>query len=140
MSWTHDPGDGSINPRKERVYPPRLPGAVPNVTTLDQVEVSQRLAMLMASRGAVVNAQGPTGVTGYFSVYQSPSLVLGLILLVFCFLPGVLYLLLGGSTVNEPFSVTFTPVEGGTAVAFSGQGKGLTVAIWAITQLPPLVR
>ena len=140
MTWVHDDGDGTVNPQKERDYPDLPPLAVPNVTTLDPATAAHDLAMLMSARGAILTTQGPGGLSGYFVVRNGPSVLMGLLLLLLCFVPGLLYLLLGGSTSTEPFSIGLTVTEHGTGTAVTGQGKGLAEARWAVTQLPQAVR
>lgn len=133
MTWQHDSGDGQPHPKQRRVFPPSQPV---NMTTLEPSAAQQQLALLLVSRGAIITAQSSSGVTGHFVTDKGPSIMLGLLLLLLCLVPGVLYLLLAKNTVYESFSITLRPTTNGTALARSGQGKGLASATWACAQLP----
>ena len=132
VTYVHDPGDGTPHP-KQRNIPSQAPRYV---TWLPPDSASQRLALTLAGRGATVTTQSVSGLAGFVTTVKKPSIVLGLLLMLLCLVPGVLYFAFAGGSSTEAFSISLTPTSAGTRVGWNGQGQGLAVAAWACAQLP----
>ena len=76
------------------------------------------ISSFIASRGYI-----PTGQQPGFYAYQkqeSPSIIVALILLLFCFIPGIIYLFVGGGTKV----ITIRAIDEGTSYRFIIQAPG----------------
>lgn len=102
------------------------------VVHLSPEQAVAQMVPLLTNGGAKVHNATPQSITGEVVTKRAPSCLVTLILLCIMILPGVLYMIWGGSTVVEPFSITLVPGEGGTTLLAAGQGRGMKAAEYAI--------
>lgn len=91
---------------------------------------------LLTGGGAKVHNASSSAITGEVETKKGPSCLVTLILLLIMILPGILYMIWGGSKITESFSITLAETERGTVATASGQGRGLKAAEYAISKLP----
>ena len=100
-------------------------------------QILSTLRAELARQGAVVTSSDPYSLSGAVTYRKRPSIALGILLLCFFILPGVLYLTLGGRTKVDPFVIQLGQNPGEPwQVRVSGRGYGLKAAEWAVRQLP----
>ena len=104
-------------------------------TALTPEEAVAKMVPLLTNGGAKVLAATSTAVTGEVVTKKSASCLVTLILLLLMILPGILYMIWGGKTISEPFSITLAAGPSGTVVTAAGQGRGEKAAQYAISQL-----
>jgi hypothetical protein len=108
---------------------------VPVVVPDGPDQLIARITQLLVANGALVTAQTTASVSGHVVTKKKPS-VLGAILLWFiCIIPMLIYLINGSKDVQEPFTLTLTPVGGGTRVDGAGTGRGHAAVAWVLSQL-----
>ena len=106
-----------------------------SLVTADQIIWTLEAAL--AREGAVVTSTGPYAVSGSVTWKKRPSILLGLILLCFFLLPGILYFVLAGKQKVDPFVIQLGQDPGYPwQVKVSGTGRGLKAAEHAVRQLP----
>ncbi|MGH9151104.1 MAG: hypothetical protein ACRD03_01585 [Acidimicrobiales bacterium] len=86
--------------------------------------------------GAQVTTASSTSITGVVTTQRNANVLLVIILMFLCLVPGIVYLVVARKTVNEPFSAQLGAGESGTYVTFAGQGRGRAVIAHAVASLP----
>lgn len=110
--------------------------ALGRLTPLSPSEATASLVQTLTALGAQVTTRTDNSVTGVVTVQQNPNILLVILLLIFCVLPGIVYLVIARRTVTFPFSIQLVTEETGTRVTFVGQDAGLRVAGQAVHTLP----
>ena len=105
------------------------------VTQLTPEQAVAKMVPLLTNGGAKVHSATPSSITGEVVTKQSASCLVTLILLLLMILPGILYLIWGGKTITEPFSITLTEGPDGTTLIAAGQGRGEKAAKYAIANV-----
>lgn len=106
------------------------------VTQLPPDEAVARMVSALTSGGAMISSATSSGIIGSVETKRSASCLVTLLLLLIMILPGILYMIWGGKTIVDPFSITLVPGPGGTVVTAAGQGRGAKAADYAVSQLP----
>lgn len=106
------------------------------VTSLSPDEAVARLVPLLTSGGAKVHSATSAAITGDVSTKQHASCLITLLLMCLMILPGLLYMILAGKTLVEPFSISIIPEPAGTRLVAAGQGRGEKAAQAAIGKMP----
>lgn len=108
----------------------------PPVTVEESADlVVARIVQLLVQNGALVTAQTSTSVTGHVVTKKKPSVLVAILLWFICVVPMVIYLINSSKDVQEPFSISLTPVPGGTRVEGGGTGRGMSAVHWVLSQL-----
>jgi hypothetical protein len=105
------------------------------LTPLTPDEAVARMVPLLTAGGAKVHAATSAAITGEVVTKVSASCLVAFVLLLIMILPGILYMIWGGKTISEPYSITLLPGPGGTTVTAAGQGRGAKAAQYAISNL-----
>jgi hypothetical protein len=105
-------------------------------TSLAPAQASASLVQTLTALGAQVTTRTGDAVTGVVTEQQNPNMFLVIVLLIFCVLPGIVYLVIARRTVTFPFSIQLAPEGAGSRASVVGQGAGLRVAQQAVATLP----
>lgn len=105
-------------------------------TTLSPSDAVALMVPALSSGGARIISASPATITGEVETKKPASCLVAVILLLIMILPGILYMIWGGKTIVEPFSITLTSGPDGTTAVAAGQGRGLKAAEYAISLLP----
>lgn len=104
-------------------------------TSLPPDQAAGFLVQTLTASGAQVMSQTPQSITGLMHITKRPSCIVATLLLLLV-IPGIIYLVIAGKDINDPYSVQIIPEGQGSRVHASGQGRGLEVALKAIDRLP----
>ena len=69
-------------------------------------------------------------------IRRRPSFLVAFLLFLIAVVPGIIYLVIAGKDINDPYSIQLLPEGQGPMVHPAGQGYGLRVAVEAIERLP----
>ena len=101
---------------------------------LDQAQAF--LVQTLSASGAQVMSQTDRSITGVMFIRRRPSCLIAFLLLVLGVIPGIIYLVVAGKDITDPYSIQLIPHGQGTQVHPAGQGHGLSVAVASIQRLP----
>lgn len=99
----------------------------------------QTIALLiqtLTASGAQVLSQSERSITGVMHIRRRPSCVVAFLLFILLIIPGIIYLVIAGKDIDDPYSIQVLPEGQGSMVHPAGQGFGLQVAVAAISRLP----
>jgi len=108
------------------------------LTSLAPAQASGSLVQTLTALGAQITTKTDDAVTGVVTVQENPNVLLVLVLLIFCVLPGIVSLVIARRTVTFPFSIQLAPEGNGCRASVVGQGAGLRTAQQAVASLPLL--
>ena len=97
--------------------------------------VMREVVHLLVSNGATITFQGPGAIAGHVLSKRKASVLVAILLWFICIIPMVIYLINASKDVQDPFSLTLTPVDGGTRVEGSGSGRGASAVAWVLDQV-----
>jgi hypothetical protein len=86
--------------------------------------------------GATVISQTERSITGEVRVRKNPSCLIACLLLLLLVVPGIVYLIVAGKDIVEPFSIQLIPEGHGTRAHPAGRGYGMSAAVQAVANLP----
>jgi hypothetical protein len=121
-------------PPGEAAAPPS--SASDRETSLSPEDAQGRLAQMMAMSGITIRSSAPGRIDGYLAVKGQPNVVVAIILLFVCLIPGILYLVFASRMVSHPVSVILVASGHGTRIAARGSAQVLQVISPLLGQLP----
>jgi len=105
-------------------------------TSLPPDQAIAFLIQTLTASGAQVVSQSDRSLTGVMHIRRRPSCLVATILLLLLIVPGIIYLVLAGKDIEDPYSIQILPEGQGSMVHPAGQGYGLDVAMASIARLP----
>ena len=105
-------------------------------TPLPPDQAAALLVQTLTASGAQVASQTDRSITGVMHIRRRPSCVIAFLLFILLIIPGIIYLVIAGKDIDDPYSLQLIPEGQGTMVHPAGQGYGLEVAVAAIKHLP----
>lgn len=124
----HEP-EGAMAKREQARIAARFTPMAPDQT------IALLIQTLTAS-GAQVLSQSERSITGVMHIRRRPSCVVAFLLFILLIIPGIIYLVIAGKDIDDPYSIQVLPEGQGSMVHPAGQGFGLQVAVAAISRLP----
>jgi hypothetical protein len=115
----------------------KRPAAVePQFTSLPPDQAAAYLTQLLTMHGATVHSQTERSITGEVRIRKNPSCLVATLLFLLLVVPGIIYVIVAGKDIQDPFSVQLIPQGQGTLAHAAGRGHGLDAALRAIGRLP----
>ena len=107
-------------------------------TKLPLLEARDAVVAALAASGVQITAVTESTVSGTVAVQRNANVVLVILLMFLCLIPGIVYLVVARRTESYPFTVRLAAADGGgaTLVACFGTGPGLVAARRAAYTLP----
>lgn len=105
-------------------------------TSLAPDQAAALLCQTLTASGAQVTTQTDRSITGIMHIRRRPSCIIAFLLFMLLIIPGVIYLVIAGKDIDDPYSIQVIPEGQGSMVHAAGQGYGLEVATEAIRRLP----
>ena len=99
----------------------------------------QTIALLiqtLTASGATVLSQSERSIAGVMHIRRRPSCVVAFLLFILLVIPGIIYLVIAGKDIDDPYSIQVLPEGQGSMVHPAGQGFGLRAPVAAIARLP----
>lgn len=93
-------------------------------STLDAHDIRERIMHKLSPHGFVVTTQTDTSVT--FQKTTSPSCLVGMVLLIFCVIPAIIYAIIGSGKI--PLVVSVREVDAKRIVTITGPGYWVSQA------------
>ncbi len=122
--------NGSVMAKKGRV------AIEAKFSTLPPDQAAAFLVQTLTASGAQVMSQTTSSITGVMHIRRRPSFLVAFLLFLLAVVPGIIYLVIAGKDINDPYSIQVLPEGQGTMVHPAGQGYGLKVAVEAVEHLP----
>ena len=125
-----EPGSTVTPPTPAPPVPPG-PGIVPAVgpndryTSLSPDEVHNRLGQMLQMQGWSVTSSAPGRFDVSMSIPGSANTLLGVVLILICLVPGIIYFIVKGRPTLLKASITFVPSDTGTRLAVHGSPEAL---------------
>jgi hypothetical protein len=114
----------------------RLPPVEPQFTPLPPDQAAAYLTQVLTMHGATVLTQTERSITGEMRIRRNPSCLVASLLFLLLVVPGIVYLVVAGKDIQDPFSIQLIPEGQGTRAHAAGRGHGLNAALRAIQRLP----
>ena len=105
-------------------------------TSMAPDQTAALLIQTLTASGAQVLSQSERSITGVMHIRRRPSCIVATLLFLLLVIPGIIYLVIAGKDIDDPYSIQILPEGQGAMVHPAGQGFGLKVAVAAIDRLP----
>ena len=106
-------------------------------TTLAPQDAFNAMHHYMAANGIHITSATPPTLSGVVVENRRPSVIVAIILLLLCIVPGVIYLIAAGKDRTHTVAVMVQPSPtGGSLVAVDGNGWAYAAAAKAAKSLP----
>jgi hypothetical protein len=105
-------------------------------TSLAPDQAAAYLTQVLTMHGATVLTQTERSITGEMRIRKNPSCLVATLLFLLLVVPGIVYLIVAGKDIQDPYSIQLIPEGHGTRAHPAGRGHGLNAALRATEQLP----
>ena len=105
-------------------------------TTLGLAETRDRLAYLLPMAGITVTGVSDTNIQGSAKIRNETNVALLVVLLLFCIVGGVIYLIVQQRGQQTPVAITLSPIPTGTLITMAGSQAAWNLMSGPLSQLP----